>query len=380
MALFSANFPHADEPPSVLPIQVRLGAHTDFSGRGVVIAFLDSGFYPHPDLRGRILAYVDAAARRVLSGARFFHDHAMSWHGQMTSVIACGDGSTSQGRYRGLAHGAQLVLIKVSDFHNNIKEYDILRGLLWLIEHHREYNIKLCNISVGGDFPCDDPDHPLYAAIRALYDQGVLTICAAGNSGKPQLLPPASAPEALTVGGVDDHNTTDMRCWQLYHHNYGTAYDGTPKPEILTAARWIASPILPYSTMAREARWLAPLLQARTQAEAESLLKAGCADLRLGKLPCALETEAQRHALQARIHKHKLIDAQHQHVDGTSVAAAIATSVVAQMLEASPRLRPSAIRAILRATAVSLPNAPEAAQGGGILDAHTAVLAARTAS
>jgi len=376
MPLFTVNFPHTGETPEVLPIRTRLGAHGDFSGRGVVIAFLDSGFYPHPDLRGRIIAHVDAVTRRVISGDKFFHDHVMSWHGQMTSVIACGDGRTSHGKYRGLAHSAQLLLIKVSDFRNNIKEHDILRGLLWLIENHRAYNVRLCSISVGGDFPSADPDHPLHAAIRILYDENVLTICAAGNSGTAQLLPPASAPEALTVGGVDDHNTTDVTCWQPYHHNYGVAYDGTPKPEILTAARWIASPILPYSSMAREARWLAPLLQARTLSEAEALLAAGCADLSLGNLPCALETEAQFAALQARIHKYKLVDAQHQYVDGTSVATAIATSVVAQMLEANPRLRAGTIRAILRATAVSFPDVPEAVQGGGILDAHTAVLAA----
>jgi hypothetical protein len=46
------------------------------------------------------------------------------------------------------------------------------------------------------------------------------------------------------------------------------------------------------------------------------------------------------------------------------------------MLEANPRLRAGTIRAILRATAVSFPDVPEAVQGGGILDAHTAVLAA----
>ncbi|MFQ3534679.1 MAG: S8 family serine peptidase [Aggregatilineales bacterium] len=374
--MFKANFPYSGEEPSALPIQVRLGAHAQFCGRGVVIAFLDSGFYPHPDLHGRILAHVDAVTRRTISGEQFFHDHGLSWHGQMVSVIACGDGRTSQGRYRGLADGAQLVLVKVSDFRGNIKERDILRGLLWVIENHRAYNIRLCNISVGGDFPSDDPDHPIYAAIRALYAEDVLTICAAGNSPDRPLLPPASAPEALTVGGVDDGNTTDVAQWRLYHHSCGAAHDGTPKPEIITAARWIASPILPYSAMAREARWLAPLLCVRTHSEAEAILAAGCSDLKLGNLPCALETEAQHAALQARIHKYKLIDACHQHVDGTSVAAAIATSVVAQMLEANPRLSAGAIRALLRATAIVLPHLPEIAQGGGVMDAHTAVLAA----
>ena len=63
----------------ILPTPVRLGAAESRSGRGVTIAFLDSGFYAHPDLvrpRDRILRYVDVndparaqarprAARRV---------------------------------------------------------------------------------------------------------------------------------------------------------------------------------------------------------------------------------------------------------------------------------------------------------------------------
>src|SRR6478752_1580144 len=44
----------------VLPTPLRMEADTQFSGRGVTMAFLDSGFYAHPDLtkpNDRILAY-----------------------------------------------------------------------------------------------------------------------------------------------------------------------------------------------------------------------------------------------------------------------------------------------------------------------------------
>src|SRR5437588_420766 len=44
----------------VLPTWLRLGADERFTGRGVCMAFLDSGFYQHPDLTtpaSRILAY-----------------------------------------------------------------------------------------------------------------------------------------------------------------------------------------------------------------------------------------------------------------------------------------------------------------------------------
>src|SRR5688572_19391559 len=47
---------------AVIPTAQRVGADVRRTGRGVTIAFLDSGFYPHPDLTeplDRILAYVD---------------------------------------------------------------------------------------------------------------------------------------------------------------------------------------------------------------------------------------------------------------------------------------------------------------------------------
>src|SRR6516225_1659870 len=50
----------------VLPTRLRLHADPRFAGRGVVIAIVDSGFYPHPDLvepQNRIRAWVDAARK-----------------------------------------------------------------------------------------------------------------------------------------------------------------------------------------------------------------------------------------------------------------------------------------------------------------------------
>jgi serine protease AprX len=212
--------------------------------------------------------------------------------------------------------------------------------------------------------------------VRKLTSAGVTVVIAAGNRNANYLVPPASAPEAITVGGVNDHNSLDSSLWTPYHHNYGLAYDGTPKPEILAPANWIASPIMPGSMMEREARWLAPLLEARNERQVRRLLKQGYADLGLRR-ESALKLDDHLHStLQQRIHAHKIIDAHHQHVDGTSVAAPILSSIIAQMLEANPRLTPQQIRAILADTARPLTGVPVEKQGAGVVDAAEAVLAA----
>ena len=47
-----ANHDHQHAPNrfGVIPTPIRLNANPEYSGKGVTIAFLDSGFYPHPDL------------------------------------------------------------------------------------------------------------------------------------------------------------------------------------------------------------------------------------------------------------------------------------------------------------------------------------------
>jgi serine protease AprX len=65
----------------ILPTPLRLGADDRFTGRGVTMAFLDSGFYGHPDLttpRNRILAY-----HSIVPGHKpsLETSDAASWHG-----------------------------------------------------------------------------------------------------------------------------------------------------------------------------------------------------------------------------------------------------------------------------------------------------------
>jgi serine protease AprX len=374
--VFHRTFPQHDDHHKLLSTPERTGAPPKYTGRGVVMAFIDSGFYPHPDLGERVLVHADATTDNITEGTRFTRPAAYSWHGQMTSVIAAGDGRTSGGVYRGIACDAHLVLIKVSNLRNQIKERDILRGLRWLIDHHLRFGVKVVNLSVGGDDRSDDPDHPLHAAVRTLTEQGVTVLVAAGNGRRGYLVPPASAPQAITVGGYDDRNTLDRTQWQPYPNDDDMAYDGTSKPEITAPAQWIASPILPGSSMEREAHWLSALLDAGDEEQVRQLLSEGYVDVKLSQKEAVNPTPKTFARLQARIAHHKIVDAHHQYVDGTSVSTAIASSIVAQMLEANPSLTPSRIKAILKQTAVPLAGVPAEQQGAGMINASEAVEAA----
>jgi serine protease AprX len=352
-----------------------VSASPEYTGRGVVIAFIDAGFYPHPEISERVLVHVDAGTEQITEQTSDDYDFGdQGWHGQMTTVIAAGDGRFSKGYYRGIACDARLVLIRVGTPRGQVKEPDILRGLLWLEKAYRRYNIRVVNISVGGDFVSHDPEHPIYQVVRRLTQAGLTIVAAAGNRAHDYLVPPASAAEAITVGGLDDQNTSDSSQWRLYHSNYGIGYDGQPKPDLIAPAMWIVGPIMPNTTVAREARWLGPLLESPDVEGVRRILRRGYADLGLSRRQAEDPDDQVFHLLQARINSHKIIDRYHQHVDGTSVAAPIVTAVVAQLLEANPRLTPSEIRSVLCATARPLDGQPRERQGAGVLRAADALV------
>src|SRR5436305_247813 len=134
----------------VLPTPLRMDADERFTGRGVTAAFLDSGFYAHPDLTqptNRIRAY-----HSIIGNDKTTLDEpsVASWHGMMTSVVAAGNGTLSQGFYRGIASDAQVVLVKLAKS-GRISEQKIRRGLEWVLQNRDEYGIRIVNISAGGD-------------------------------------------------------------------------------------------------------------------------------------------------------------------------------------------------------------------------------------
>lgn len=381
--MFKPNHPpSAPGDYTMLPVSVRMDTDPRYTGRGVTMAFIDSGFYPHPDLANRVRVHVDATSSRIITGRRFHDPADYAWHGQMTTVVAAGDGTTSNGRYIGIAREAELVLIKVSTRRLQIKEPDILRGLRWLIAHHREFNVKVCNISVGGDYVSNDPAHPLHKCVEQLIAEGVTILVAAGNSGQEFLVPPASAPGAITIGGVDDQNTLDRTAWKPYRNNYSRTWEGAYKPEVTAIASWIPSPIMPGTWVAREAKWLAAFLHSANEYAEEAtyrILIERCYDqIGVSAAFAYNPTAATWKLVQDRIVKHKVIDADYQHVDGTSVSTAIASSIVAQLVQVNPRLTPPQIKEILMRTAEPLSGIGFEQQGAGMINSKQAVALAES--
>src|SRR5205823_10304915 len=83
-----------------------------------------------------------------------------------------------------------------------------------------------------------------------------VVVAAVGNSGKQALVPPATAAEAISVGGVDFNNSPNPSAWRMWNSNWGRSSAGTPKPDLLAPSQWLPAPVLPGSPIDEEAREL----------------------------------------------------------------------------------------------------------------------------
>lgn len=379
---------HSQNRFAVAPTELRLGVEPDRTARGVTIAFLDSGFYPHPDLTqpaNRIVAYQDITRPSATLDPSRTPDGS-DWHGTMTSVAAAGNGHLSDGLYRGLASEALLVLVKVSE-NGKITEPNIERGLRWVIDNKERYNIRVVSISLGGDQDVSYTTNAVDQAAEDAVKAGIIVVVAAGNSGCAEdhrTVPPANSPSVITVGGYHDNNQIEGAL-DLYCSSYGPTADGIIKPEIIAPAMWVAAPILPNTDAYARAEALSQLASAPDYlleqiARPSGNSKKDGAELwersGLGDAMRRLPLGAIRAEVESQLRENKIVATHYQHVDGTSFAAPVVASVVALMLEANPRLEPAAVKHILISTADRIQGAPAMRQGFGMLNAKRAVDAA----
>jgi len=364
----------------VLPTPLRMEADPQLTGQGVTMAFLDSGFYAHADLtkpKNRIVGYhniFDSSSDQTSLETV----EVASWHGMMTSVVAAGNGYLSDGFYRGIASNANVVLVKIGKS-GHIPERDIERGLQWVLDNRETYDIRIVNISAGGDFEQSYLTNPLCQTVERAVREGLVVICAVGNAGMSPghpVLPPACSPSAIAVGGLDDQNSLDRARRGMYRSSYGPTIDGLQKPEVIAPGIWVAAPILPHTPTADEAHLYSELDTARDDELVGIIERHSGIDRDLDQAS-GLPVPLLRQLITIKLREGNVISQYYKYVDGTSFAAPIVSSIVACMLEANPRLSPQDVKRILIDSAERVAAVEVDRQGWGVVGARRAVEIAR---
>ena len=169
-----------------------------YTGKGIGVAVLDTGIFPHIDFGRRILAFCDFTEGK--SGP--YDDNG---HGTHVSGILGGDGTASQGRYKGAAPGCGIVALKVLDRFGNGSREDVLQAFQWIEDFGKIYNIRIVNISVGTTSRSMNEQTDLLAGVEQLWDKGFTVVAAAGNQGPGDgtVTAPGSSRKIITVGSSD---------------------------------------------------------------------------------------------------------------------------------------------------------------------------------
>lgn len=168
-----------------------------YSGQGIKVAVLDTGFGPHTDFSGRSIV-----ARSFVPGQT--PDDGQG-HGTHCIGTACGPLRPGTLPRYGVAYGAEILVGKVLNNQGTGTDGGILAGLDWAIS----LGAHVISMSLGAPVQANEPHSQVYEAVaqRALR-RGTLIIAAAGNeSSRPGVIAPvghpANCPSIVAVGAVD---------------------------------------------------------------------------------------------------------------------------------------------------------------------------------
>lgn len=177
---------------------------------GITVAVLDSGVAEHPDLYGKIICFRDF----VNGKQRMYDDNG---HGTHICGIINGSGFLSGGRKKGIAPQSRLVVGKVLDRKGDGMAEQMLSGLDWILENRQLLRIRVLNISVGiGNLSDTGKEFKLHQKIEAVWDAGIVVVCAAGNKGPKEdsISSICQSRKVITVGCYDGAYCADIpnRC------------------------------------------------------------------------------------------------------------------------------------------------------------------------
>ncbi|MEN6326946.1 MAG: S8 family peptidase [Syntrophomonas sp.] len=292
----------------------------DVSGKGVTIAVIDTGIYAHKDLAGKIKAFKDLTGNKTAP----FDDNG---HGTHCAGDAAGNGTASNGKYKGLAPEADLVGIKVLNRTGSGSLSTVMAGVQWCIDNKMKYNINIITMSLGSSATVSASEDPMVTIVEKAWDQGIVVIVAAGNEGPDEktISSPGISPKVITVGAMDDKNTVERVGDQVADFSSrGPTIDGLIKPDILCPGVNIISLRSPNSYL-------------------------------------------------DKLNKANRVNTAYFSLSGTSMATPICAGVAALILQAHPALTPDQVKQRLLASAENW-DLPLNVQGKGYNDAEKAVI------
>jgi serine protease AprX len=304
--------------------------HAGYTGKGIGVALIDTGV---TEVRGLDTGNVYHGPDLSFDSQdpELAHKDAFGHGTHLGSIIAGRDAAgaptsyAGQSGFAGIAPDATLVDMKVGANDGAVDVTQVIAAIDWVVEHRKELNIRVINLSYGTDSAQDPRVDPLTFAVERAWKAGIVVVVAGGNDGSDEMVlaNPARSPYVIAVGADDTQGTLDF------------ADDTVPS--------WATR-----GTNSRHVDVVAPgvsVLGAR--------VPNGYADER--------NPQARTGTRFAR-------------ASGTSQATAVVSGAVALLLEALPHLTPDQVKQQLQTTAHPFLSTDVKYRGNGLIDVRDAQL------
>ena len=302
-------------------------------GAGVGVAVVDSGIEPGTDFDNRIAAFYD-----------FTHGDIRA----VTPMDPYGHGTHVAGliasEFVGVAPNARLIGLRVLNEKGQGDTANVVRAIEFAIANKDLLGIDVLNLSLGHPIYEPAASDPLVQAVEHATREGIVVVVSAGNFGLNRktgvagyggIASPGNAPSALTAGAVRTFNTVTRADDRVapYSSRGPSWYDGFAKPDFV--------------------------------APGDNLLSIAAAG------------SALRLAQEQRGNT-----GNYMRLSGTSMAAGVASGVVALVLQANRDLTPNAVKAVLEYTSIPVLDEDGSrfdplAQGAGQIEVTGSVALAR---
>ncbi|MCI5622088.1 MAG: S8 family peptidase [Lachnospiraceae bacterium] len=218
-------------------VRVDQAHRRGYVGSGVTVAVMDTGIGNHIDLQNRVIGFYDC-----MNGKRQTYDD--NGHGTHIAGILGGSGFVGKGRYRGIAPGCSILVIKVLDKRGNGTAQLFVRALDWVLQNRKRYDIRVLNISVGMLVNAREQEQRrLLKKVDEVWNAGIVVVAAAGNNGpkRSSITVPGLSRTVITVGSCDDAERNGSGSMREGYSGRGPTESCVVKPEVVAPGSGIIS-------------------------------------------------------------------------------------------------------------------------------------------
>lgn len=155
-----------------------------YTGEGVLIAIIDSGvngtlseFY-RDNGTSRIVAYLDMSQGGTVNESINVSNSDFSGHGTMVAQIAAGNGRSTDGYITGIAKGADLIVVRLSNEDQTTLTGSVMRGIDFAVNKAKSLNRPLViNLSYGNNYSSHFGDDIFSTYLTDVMKSGPYVIC-----------------------------------------------------------------------------------------------------------------------------------------------------------------------------------------------------------